>query len=250
VTEPTPEQQHRVREALHVVHEEARRVQRKWSRFVAKPEDLLAVGTMALYRAAALYNEEKGTDLVAYARRRVRGAMLDSIRVERAQERIARAAEMAADRLLGEHAEAEFDPMRHGEPEAQERSRVFARAVLAATFVAGVDEVMRAAGEEGAALRLEYAQAIRALQASLRRLERAEVQVILLVYSGGKTLDEASEILGIPYRTLRRTHARALARLHQEMESRGVTRAPPTMDLAGIDAAPANDAEPSVRGPP
>jgi RNA polymerase sigma factor (sigma-70 family) len=246
---PGPEHQERVREAIHVVQEEARRVQRRWSRFVGRPEELYALGTMALYRAAALYEPEKNPEFVDYARRRVRGAMLDSLRIEGMQERIKRAAEAAADRFLAEFAETEFTPLRHAEPEARERSTAFARAVLAATFAGGVDEVMRGQGEEGAALRNEYATAIRALQLSLRRLERGDVQVILLVYSGGKTLEEAAEILAIGYNTARRWHARALARLHQEMEIRGVTGAPPPMDLQEVPAA--NDpGAPESRGPP
>lgn len=241
---PGPREQLLVRSALPVLEACAIEVQVGWQRFVGSPDELYAVGTFALYRAAARYREEMNTEFEDYARRRVRGAMRDCLKIEVQQERLRRAAESAADRFLAEYRDDEFDVLKHDEEDAKKRLAVFARGVLAATFAAGIDEAVRCDGEGAVVVRQEYAHAIAALREALPKLEHVEIQTILLVYSGHKTLDEASEVLGLSYRTMRRTHERALSRLHQELTLRGVTRAPPIADVPGVGPAfPANEVE-------
>lgn len=243
---PGEREQRLVQQAIHVVAECAGELAPRWSRFITKPEELYAIGTFALYRLAHELRDEVSEvnrDFVALARRRVRGAMRDSLRLEAFHDRLARAVENAADRLLADLRDDGFNVLEHHEEDAEKRMEPFLKRVLAATFAAGVDEVLKYKGEDAAAVREEYAHAIESLRRTLPKLERDEVQVVLLVYSNGKTLDEASKILGIGYNTARRRHERALDRLQKYLLLLGVTRAPPPIDIPGISSAlSANDA--------
>lgn len=239
---PSAVEQQRVREALHVVHECARQIAPRWSRFVADPRELIAIGTFALYRAAHAYHAEVKNEFEHFARGRVRSAMLDHLRAEAFHDRLQRAVENAADRHLSEYHDDELNVLIHHEEHAEARISPFLKRVLAATFAAGIDEAIRYDGEDAVAVREEYARAIDALREALRRLERDEIDVILLVYSKRMTLDEASRELGIGYNTARRRHVRALDRLHKFLDVLGVERAPLPLDLPGVGAAlAAND---------
>lgn len=241
---PGEREQKLVQQAMHVVAECAADLAPRWSRFVSTPEELYAVGTFALYRVAHQFRDEVNPDFVDLARRRVRGAMRDSLRLQALRDRQERAVANAADQFLGEHRDRGFNVLVHHEEEAEKRLDPFLQRVLAATFAAGIDEVLKYKGEDAAAVHQEYAQAITALRRALPRLERAEVQVILLVYSKGHTLDEVCETLGIGYNTARRRHESALDRLFQLLVSLGVDRAPPPLDLPGMGTAlPANEVE-------
>lgn len=239
---PGPREQRLVREALHVVRECAAEVSAYWTRYVKRPEELHAVGTFALYRAAGRFREEMGNEFAYYARSHVRGAMVDSLSIEAFHDRLQRAVENAADRHLSEYHDDELNVLIHHEEHAEARISPFLKRVLAATFAAGIDEAIRYDGEDAIAVRQEYARAIDALREALGRLERDEIDVILLVYSKRMTLDEASRELGIGYNTARRRHVRALDRLHKFVDVLGVERAPRPLDLPGVGAAlAAND---------
>src|SRR5262249_8788011 len=98
---PTPREQALVRRALHVVDRCATNVSRTFHG-LAKPRELQAVGTFALYRAARTYRDELKVEFVDYAFRRVRDAMLKAVRAETFQARIRRAAIRSADALAAQ----------------------------------------------------------------------------------------------------------------------------------------------------
>lgn len=239
---PSERQQQLVREALHVVERCAKDLAARWSRFIQRPEELHAIGTLELYRVAHDFRDEMNPDFIDLARRRVYGAMLDTLRIENRHDRLRRALELANDRHLAEYDDTELNVLVHHEEEAEKRTEPFLQRVLAAVFAAGIDEVLKHKGEDAAAVREEYASAIASLRKVLPKLPRDEAQVILLVYSSGKTIDVASTILGITYISARRRHERGLDRLHVLLMAFGVTRAPPSMDVPGVGPAlAAND---------
>jgi RNA polymerase sigma factor (sigma-70 family) len=246
---PSPREQQLVREALHVVDACAAEIARRWPRFVQRPEELRSVGTFALYHAARRFRDDMNHSFADYARRRVRGAMLDALRLDARHDRVERAAMMAADRFAAEHVLEGFDALTHDENDARDKLGDFASQLFGAMFAAGVDEVLRGGAEENVALRAEYAHAIASLSRALRAIDEREAQIVVAVYSRGKTLEEASHDFGIAYSTARARHARALARLHTFLTHLGVTRAPPIADLPGAGSAlPANDARDGEAG--
>ncbi|APR86125.1 RNA polymerase sigma factor for flagellar operon [Minicystis rosea] len=244
---PTEREQRLVREAVHVVAECAADVAPRWSRFVSNPEELYAVGTFALYRAARAFRDEMCPSFVLFARCRVRWAMLDNLRLQARRHRIERAAMAASDRFAAEYALAGFDVLDHDQDDIRRHLHEFASRLFAATFAAGIDEVLRGDDREAVELRAEYAHAITSLRKALGALEPREAEVVVLVYGKGKTLQEVSEHVGVAYSTARERHARALDRLHKFLTAFGVTRAPPPIDAPGVPPVlAANDIAPSL----
>ena len=220
-------------------------------------DDLLSLGTLALHDAVRGYREEQGYDFSVYARRWVEGAMLNALSLEGFHERVRRAADKAESHFSAHHRDDDYDVSRHDQHEGRRRYRAFANGVLAATFTAGVQEAMRALEEDEAAERREYEHALRVLVPALRELAEDERRVLLLVYGEHNELTDVARLLGVAYIRVRRTHARALARLREALVAHGVQRAPrPTVlddSLSVLTHAPSpgNDAAPPpVIGPP
>lgn len=70
---------HRVEEHLWLVASEARRMARRLP-YNVQAEDLVGAGCMGLMNAVRTFDSARGTEFPAYARFRIRGAMLDELR--------------------------------------------------------------------------------------------------------------------------------------------------------------------------
>jgi RNA polymerase sigma factor for flagellar operon FliA len=77
---PTPEMEQLLQDNLHVVRAIARKVHRRLPRSVDL-EDLISAGLIGLMEATAKFDPNKNIKFSGYAQFRVRGAILDSLRV-------------------------------------------------------------------------------------------------------------------------------------------------------------------------
>jgi RNA polymerase sigma factor (sigma-70 family) len=236
-----------------MVERAAARVSRDFHRLV-KPRELFALGTFGLYRAARKYAEKMSEnpaeaishDFADYAYRRVRDAMLASVRAELFQEKIRRAAIRSADDLCATYRDDTYNPMEHDEADARRGVRRFFDELLAATFTGAVEEALRINRETPSEVDGEYRHAMDTLAVALRKLSDEELKLIALVYREGTTLEEASEALGLSERTGRRRRAGALACLRDELHKHGVDRAPPLPKGTHTDSLlPARDEVPT-----
>lgn len=214
-----------VRDALHVVERAARRVAKRFQRFF-KPEDLLGVGTIELYKAVQDFKPEYNTDFADYAYWRVRCAMVKAVGEEIYQERIRRAVDIASDQFWAYLTDREYDASKHDDEEARRRFRTIANGMLAAAFMAGVEEAQRSTPESESAERQEYEVAIQALRAVLQKMSDADHRLLVLLYRELKSMKEAAEELGVSHSTIKRRHAAAVERLRDQLLAHGVTQAP------------------------
>ena len=220
---PTPEQQKLVDRGLPMVKQCAAEIA---ARYPIKADELLGPGTVALYEAAAAYDEEQHPAFAVYARHHIRGRMIDAIHDEPFSrggrtERIERVMERAFE-VVSSHHVVDVALFRDSEAEILEGARRGATEVLAAAFLSGLLEDQRACEEDWVNDRIAVREAIETLYPH-------EKEVVRLVHEQGMTLDEVALALGVHPNTAQRRHASALRKLHAffEEESARSTRAPP-----------------------
>lgn len=233
---PSAREQALVRRALPMVERAAKRVSREFYGRV-KPRELYAVGTFALYRTAKKFTDDMSHDFADYAYRRVRDAMLAAVRAELFHERIRRAAIRSADDLLATYRDDAWNPAEHDETDARRGLRSFFEELLAASFAGAIEEARRIHEETPTEVDAEYRQAMDVLAAALQKLSDEELKIVALVFREGRTLEDASEALGLSERTTRRRRATALACLRAELAKHGVERAPPLAKIPEAEAS-------------
>jgi RNA polymerase sigma factor (sigma-70 family) len=219
-----------VRHAMDVVERAAKRVSKRFRRFV-KAEDLLAVGWFELRAAAIDFDESYSHDFAVYAYHRVCCAMVKAVGEELFQDRVRRAVDIATDNFWAYLTDREFNVTKHDDREARRRFRAIANGMLAAAFMAGVEEAQRVTPESESAGQQAYEIAIRALREALRKLSDTDHELLFKVYSELKDLKEAGVELGLPYINVRRRHANALAQIREELVGHGVKQAPRPRDV-------------------
>jgi RNA polymerase sigma factor (sigma-70 family) len=226
---PTQREQTLVKYALPVVERAAVRVARRFPGR-AKPRELYAVGTIALYRLARKFQDEMSHDFADWAYRGVRCAMLDALRIEGRHERRQRAAIKAADLFLAFLRDDEYNVLIHDDMDALRRLEDATDSLLAAMFVGIAEEQHRINAEDPAAEDEEYRRALEALALASEALADEHRRVLTRVYHDEQTLVDAAKDLGISYATARRRHDEALEKLRKKLASLGVERAPPPRD--------------------
>jgi RNA polymerase sigma factor (sigma-70 family) len=241
-----------VKHALGVVERAAKKVARRFPRFVMEPEELYAVGTIELYAAARDFDEAYNHDFADYASRRVRCAMVKAVGADIFQERVKRAVDVATDQFWAYLTDRTYDASRHDEDEARRRFRAVANGMLGAAFMAAVEEAHRGSPESETADQEEYELALRVLRSGLPKLPEPEQRLLVLLYRDLHTQLEASAILSIPYSTLRARHGRALEALRKALLAQGFARAPRPRVLhdAGTVLGAAVATAANDRGPP
>ncbi len=163
-------------------------------------EDLAGAGRLALTEAARSYAPALGTPFDVFAWSRVHGAMRRLVRVEGRLARLAReAAYLAADL-----AREEGDPWSDGDAEHGAHLAELSDALVAAMILGAVGEATRtaSAGPDAEVSRREaHARAIGALETAIAALPDPDPALIRLVYREARTLQEASQALGLSYAT-------------------------------------------------
>jgi len=202
--------------------------------------ELIAIGTLALVDAAGRYRPALGVPFEAFARQRVHGAMLDSLRgldwAPRSLRRKQRAIDGAISRL------------RHSlgrEPEAAEIAR--ALALSEADYEKMLDDVRAAelatirltsGSSDGHSLvelavepgddqcrRLERAEVAEQLAAAVAQLPKRERQILSLCYQEEMTLAEVGAALGVSESRISQLRSQAIARLRVSLRASGHPRA-------------------------
>ena len=240
------------RDAAHVIKPCARRVAKMFPRLIRDNGlftmgDLLAIGHVAILRAARAYDEKKSNDFVAFARYVVRYRMLDAIQELLFQERVKRAAAKAEDSYGASFADHDYNVMKHDEAETRRRYRAFANGLFAAMFISSVEEAEQCLDAAEVDVRREYVSALDALRRALSCFTDADRRLLVLVYRDGMLLDEASVELGIGYSTARARHTRVLKVLLELLQAQGTLRAPRPLvvpdvgDVFSPGALPQND---------
>ena len=195
--------------------------------------ELVSVGVLGLIEAATRYQPTLGVPFEAFARRRIHGAMLDSLRsvdsVPRSVRRQRRDLDAAIARLraeLGrEPAESEIAAAMEMTPEEFDRSLEQLRVCEAATVrpldSAGPDgesllDVTIDPGE-GPAAQFERGELRRRLAAAIVTLPDRERTILALSYEQELTLAEISRVLGVSESRVCQLRSLAISRLRSTL---------------------------------
>jgi RNA polymerase sigma factor for flagellar operon FliA len=188
-------------------------------------EDLIAFGREGLVRAAERYDPERGVAFSTFAYYRVRGAIFDGLRRMGPRP-------LAPRQLFEEHADAYLEQL-GGEP-APPTAAAAADRLAGAISDLAVAWAIRADAEEASCDHsipdpetvAERKEQLSVVQKGMARLPEPERQLLELMYFEGEGVVAAGERLGLSKGWASRLHARALARLKQEIVGAEAERAP------------------------
>jgi RNA polymerase sigma factor (sigma-70 family) len=241
-TQPLSGEQHQlVAGALWVVEEELLVLGQN---HLLDPETLRAIGEDALMKAARRHDPEKGP-FEAYAWTWVSKKMVGALQAE--GERCSRLGSLREAAVqAGLRAALEIaKPPDGADPLALHRHIEGACAGLTmemfTRFVGGIEE---AEGEEGAALREEYAGAIAALQEALGKLGPRRKRLFKKRVLDGWTWEEIASAFDVSVSTAKTHYKEIQGLLRESLLAKGYTRPPP---LEGrLARSPANAPEPPL----
>jgi RNA polymerase sigma factor for flagellar operon FliA len=222
---PDPRRERLVAEHVDMARRIAMRVARRVPPWVSH-DDLVAAALLGLTEAAGRYDETRGEPFVAFAERRVRGAVLDELRRGdimprrvRAQARKVGNAVRELEGKLGRPPEDEevagelgvtVDDYREN-LEGLTHTALFAPEEAAATVASGDSP-------DGLAARR---QMVSMLRSALTKLDPRDAQILSLYYVEEFSYAEIGEILGVSTSRVCQLHSRALARLRVEIGDTG-----------------------------
>jgi RNA polymerase sigma factor for flagellar operon FliA len=194
--------------------------------------ELVSVGMVGLIDAAGRYERSLGVPFDAFARRRVHGAMLDSLRgldwAPRSVRRLRRDVDGAIARLRhelnGEPTAAQIaDALHVSEPE-YDRMLEQIKAVDIATvrqlqIGSGESSVLDVAvdPDEGAHARLERAELREHLARAIAELPDRERQILSMYYHEEMTLAEIGAVIGVGESRVSQLRTQATARLRARL---------------------------------
>lgn len=225
-----------ISEHLHLVKATARRVQKSLGVHV-ELEDLIHSGTMGLFDAATKYQDDKQVPFPVYAKHRIRGAILDSLRQLDWASRDARkhykqmeAVTQSLAATLGRTpTQAEIAAaMGVDEKRWQSLMTDFRSFGLAAVQQRSNDWEDQPAKEIPASPRscpdhvLAQSEMKRTLQQAMESLPARYRQVVTLYYQGDLSMKEIGGVLGVNESRVSQIHKSALAKMQVSLGKNGV----------------------------
>jgi RNA polymerase sigma factor for flagellar operon FliA len=199
----------------------ARKMARRLPRTVAR-DDIESAALLGLTEAATRYDAERGEPFMAFAAKRVRGAILDHLRKSDLLTRRARRSARQADEISRElETELGRCPNDAEIAEAmgmseQQFSATCARAREAAVIY--IDDLRGDIADVDSDCDVADRQHRRsALVRALETLEQRELMVLSLYYRDGLTLREIGAILGVTESRVCQIHSAAVAMLRDHM---------------------------------
>lgn len=223
----------RIRSLMPLVDAIARRIARRLPRHV-EHEELVQNGMIGLIEAVDRFDPSMGVPLAAFARSRVRGAIVDGLRradwvprsVRREATWLDEAAATLRQRLGREASEVELARAMQLEPAAVGRLRARADVGAPLSLDAPADEegaarlVERLAGESVDPERaLEHHQRHREILGAVHRLPERQRAALLLYYADGLTLREIGARLGVCESRVCQINRAGLASIRAELQA-------------------------------
>ena len=200
--------------------------------------ELVSVGVLGLIDAAGRFKPSLGVPFSAFARRRIHGAMLDSLRgldwAPRAVRKLRRDVDSAIATLrftLGREPQAAdiAQALCVSESEYEKMLDKLKSAELATIRQSAVDEDGRSALDvaiepsEGPHARLEREELRRLLAGAIGDLPERERHILALYYEEELTLAEIGEVIGVGESRVSQLRSQAIARLRSALAAR-ITR--------------------------
>jgi len=219
------------RDDLIVAHVDvARRIALRVARRVPdwiSVDDLVAAGMMGLAEAAHRFDEDRGEPFVAFAEKRIRGAVLDELRrgdimprrIRTKARQVGRAIR-ELEQKLGRPPEDEevAEALEVSVQEYRENlSKLSHVAVVEVTPEIARSEAYSTGDEVSPRAHAERSEMLRLIEEGLHRLEERDALILSLYYNEQFTYTEIGGILEVSESRVCQLHSRALARLRVEI---------------------------------
>ena len=194
--------------------------------------ELISVGMVGLVDAAGRYRASVGAPFAAFARRRIHGAMLDSLRqlddVPRSVRRMRREVDQAILRLRHELNREPTDAEIAGALKVSEDEYGEMLEHMRGADVGAVRQVDGALGEgslldfaidpdDGPQVRLERAEIKQHLARAITELPERERQILTLYYQEELTLAEIGAVIGVGESRVSQLRTQAIARIRTRL---------------------------------
>jgi RNA polymerase sigma factor for flagellar operon FliA len=212
--------------AEHLDH--ARRISLRMARrcpaWIAR-EDLVAAGMLGLTEAAARYDENRNEPFIAFAEKRIRGAVLDELRrgdimPRRARQMARKIGQMihALEQQNGATPTDEQVAAALGVTLDEYRSELEQLVHVTVGALEERDDDVFASNSPSPETESAKREAMRRVRTSLPKLEHRDLLVLSLYYNEELTYQEIAQVLGVTTSRVCQLHGRAIARLRSEIE--------------------------------
>lgn len=190
-------------------------------------DDLIAAGMMGLAEAAQRFDEGRGEPFVAFAEKRIRGAVLDELRRGDIMPRRVRSKARAVGRAIRELEQKLGRPPEDEEIAASlevsvEEYRENLAALTHVTLIDVTPEIARSEAystgdAESPHIQAARSEMLRLIEEALHRLDERDALVLSLYYNEQFTYSEIGGLLEVSESRVCQLHSRALARLRVEV---------------------------------
>jgi len=222
---------HLIQEHMEMARRIARRVARRVPAWLNE-EDLIAAGFIGLTQAAARFEPTHGEPFIAFAEKRIRGAVFDELRRGDMLPRRVRAASRKVSEAIRklEHALGRGPDDHEVAAELGVSLAEYREDLEMLTHLSFVDiDGDQRAESFGAECRIspadeaETAERVAHLRAALSKLETRDAQLLSLYYIEELKYTEIADVLGITESRVCQLHGRALVRMRVLLESGGTS---------------------------
>jgi RNA polymerase sigma factor for flagellar operon FliA len=211
-----------IRDHVDVARRISLRMARRCPDWVAR-EDLVAAALLGLTEAAERYDITRNEPFIAFAEKRIRGAVLDELRrgdiMPRRTRTMARkigATIIELERKLGEPPSDEQVAAALG-VSLEEYKGELEQLVHVTIGALQVEEGTLATDRESPELVAMRHQALLRVRDALPRLEQRDLLVLALYYNEELTYQEIAQVLGVTTARVCQLHGRIIARLRAEL---------------------------------
>ena len=199
-------------------------------------EDLVQAGTFGLIDAANKFDQSKKVDFPAYAKHRIRGSILDSLRnldgasrdMRRLHNRVEEATRILTDRLQRTPTESEIADEAGIDVQRLRDVVLYIRGVNHSSCTVDKDADMPApepvCSEDMRPDNLmAHEQSRRVLGAAMQKLSPRDQHILVLYYDRDTKMKEIGQILGINESRVSQLRKRAVLQMTMELQSLGIT---------------------------
>ena len=223
----TAERDRLISEHIEIARRISMRMARRCPDWIAR-EDLVAAGMLGLTEAAERYDASRNEPFLAFAEKRIRGAVLDELRrgdiMPRRARQMARkigATIQELEKTIGRSPTDEEVAAKLGVPIEEYRADLEHLVHVTVGALDQADDSSPALASDDASPEAGAArgQALARVRSALPRLDQRDILVLGLYYNEELTYHEIAQVLGVTTSRVCQLHGRAISRLRAEIES-------------------------------
>ncbi len=222
VSAPAVERDRRITDHIELARRIAGKVARRCPSWIGE-DDLVAAGMLGLAEAAMRYDARRGEPFIAFATKRIRGAVLDELRrgdiMPRRVRRMARKVDetrRSLERQLGRTPADEAMATALGVTlQVYRDDLAFLSEAKISSLDDGTHTAPAAPAHESPSEHAERGELHARIKAALTALEPRDAMILGLLYGDELTSVEVGQVLGVSTSRVCQLHSRALARLRE-----------------------------------